>query len=232
MRLGRRHSCAITHTAKRNYREHLILWKWEICHPDLAQSTPELRVVVLLSQMALRGHRGPFPSSPTPLLTVPAKNPAAPSVLFIKYTVQLCVCVCVWGGGGEGWRGVVDSQGWETHVTVALRVFVIGMACLVRLRGHSQLLGFSPATQPEPIPLGETTASSTGCRRRIIARVWETNLRSTALKTKKMSVILQFLLLFFAFCVCVSLCVCVCVDSRQRLMLKYFHILCRFFKFL
>lgn len=48
----------------------------------------------LLSQMALRGHRGPFPP-----LTVPAKTPAAPSVLFIKYTVQLCV------GGGDRMMG-------------------------------------------------------------------------------------------------------------------------------
>lgn len=32
-------------------------------------------------------------------LPVPAKTPAAPSVLFIKYTVQLCVCVQLglWG---------------------------------------------------------------------------------------------------------------------------------------
>lgn len=40
--------------------------------------------------------QGPFFS---PLLTVPAKTPAAPSVLFIKYTVQLCV------GAGTGWDG-------------------------------------------------------------------------------------------------------------------------------
>jgi len=73
----------------------MILWKWEICHHNLAQSTPELRVMDLLSQMALRGHWGLF----FPSLSVPAKTPAAPSVLFIKYTVQLCVyvrvCVCV-----------------------------------------------------------------------------------------------------------------------------------------
>ena len=82
----------------------------------------------LLSQMALGGHRGPL-FSPS---TVPAKTPAAPSVLFIKYTVQLCVCVCV--------LDRVEGKGWETHVTVALRVFVRRTACLVRLEGHSQLL--------------------------------------------------------------------------------------------
>lgn len=86
-------------------------------------------------------------------LAVPAKTPAAPSVLFIKYTVQLCVG----GWDGMGWDGGVcggvDSQGWETHVTVALRVFVIGTACLVRLRGHSQLLGCSTVMRPEPISL-------------------------------------------------------------------------------
>lgn len=38
----------------------MILWKWEICHPNLAQSTPELRVMDLLSQMALGGHWGLF----------------------------------------------------------------------------------------------------------------------------------------------------------------------------
>lgn len=66
----------------------------------------------LLSQMALRGHRGPLFSLPP--FTVLAKkkkrkkNPAAPSVLFIKYTVQLCVGAGAgWdaggGGGGRGW---------------------------------------------------------------------------------------------------------------------------------
>lgn len=50
-----------------------------------------------------------------------------------------------------GWWGF-DLQEWETHVTVALRVFVIGTACLVRLRGHSQLLGCSTEMQPDPSP--------------------------------------------------------------------------------
>lgn len=121
----------------------MILWKWEICHPNLAQRTPELRVMDLLSQMALRGHWGLFFFS----LAVLAKTPAAPSVLFIKYTV-LCSFVCV---SKMGWWGF-DLQEWETHVTVALRVFVIGTACLVRLRGHSQLLGCSTEMQPDPIP--------------------------------------------------------------------------------
>lgn len=123
----------------------MILWKWEICHPNLAQSTPELRVMDLLSQMALGGHWGLFFFS----LAVPAKTPAAPSVLFIKYTA-LCSFVCVLEGGVWWWG--FDLQEWETHVTVALRVFVIGTACLVRLRGHSQLLGCSTEMQPDPIP--------------------------------------------------------------------------------
>lgn len=86
-------------------------------------------------------------------LTVPAKTPAAPSVLFIKYTVQLFlfVCVCVWYGCSGVGVGL-NTQGWETHVTVALWVFVIGTACLVRPRGHSQLLGCSSVMWPEPIP--------------------------------------------------------------------------------
>lgn len=75
------------------------------------------------------------------------KKTAAPSVLFIKYTVQLCV-----GGGTQGRGGGVGLPGWETHVTVALWVFVIGTACLVGLRGHSQLLGRIAAMQPEWIP--------------------------------------------------------------------------------
>lgn len=48
----------------------------------------------LLSQMALGGHWGLFFFS----LAVPAKTPAAPSVLFIKYTA-LCSFVCVLEGG-------------------------------------------------------------------------------------------------------------------------------------
>lgn len=38
-----------------------------------------------------------------------------------------------------------DSKGWETHVTVALRVFVRRTACLVG--GHSQLLPVPPKQQ-------------------------------------------------------------------------------------
>lgn len=109
----------------------------------------------LLSQMALGGHWGPL-FSPS---TVPAKAPAAPSVLFIKYTVQLCVCVCVGEVMGVGG----DSQGWETHVTVALRVFVRRTACLVRLGGYSQLLSCSATMHPDPpppsLPPQETTAT-------------------------------------------------------------------------
>lgn len=97
----------------------------------------------------------------------PQRSPGAifPPSLFRQKPLQPQVCyslstLCsfVWGGG-MGWDGMVvcvggvDSQGWETHVTVALRVFVIGTACLVRLRGHSQLLGCSTVMRPEPISL-------------------------------------------------------------------------------
>lgn len=76
------------------------------------------------------------------------QKPLQPQVCYSLSTL----CSFVWGGE-MGWDGGgIDSQGWETHVTVALRVFVIGTACLVRLRGHSQLLGCSTVMQPEPIP--------------------------------------------------------------------------------
>lgn len=82
----------------------------------------------LLSPMALRGHWGLLSS----LHTVPAKTPPAPSVLFIKYTEQLCGCVCVRACvrvyvcvvGIRLWLGRGDLQEWETHVTVTLWVFV------------------------------------------------------------------------------------------------------------
>lgn len=125
----------------------MILWKWEICHPNLAQSTPELRVMDLLSQMALGGHWGLFFS-----LSLFRQKPLQPQACYSLSTLRcVALCVCWRGVSKMGWWGF-DLQEWETHVTVALRVFVIGTACLVRLRGHSQLLGCSTEMQPDPIP--------------------------------------------------------------------------------
>lgn len=75
----------------------MILWKWEICHSNLAQSTPELRVMDLLSQMDLGGHWGlVFFFSPCS-----GKKPQQPQVCYSLSILCSFVCVCVqlglWG---------------------------------------------------------------------------------------------------------------------------------------
>lgn len=106
----------------------------------------------LLSLMALRGHGGCCLPS-----TLFQQKPLQPQVCyslsilssFVGVCVRACVCVCV--VGIRLWLGRGDLQEWETHVTVTLWVFVWRTACLVRMRGHSQLLDCSTMMWPEPI---------------------------------------------------------------------------------
>lgn len=145
MGLGRRHSCTITHWLK-----GITVYIWycgsgKFATPTLPKAVRNSGSWIYYLRWPSEVTGGRFP----PLLSLFRQKPLQPQVCYSLSTL----CSFVLGGGtrwaGGGWG---DLQGWETHVTVALRVFVRGMACLVRLRGHSQLLGCSTVMRPEPIP--------------------------------------------------------------------------------
>lgn len=140
MRPGRRHSCAITHWLKGITVNIWYCGSGKFATPTLPKALRNSGSWIYYLRWPSEDHQGPF--FPPSLFR---QKPLQPQVCYSLSTL----CSFVWG---VGWDGTVDLQGWETHVTVALRVFVIGTACLVRLRGHSQLLGCSTVMRPQPIP--------------------------------------------------------------------------------
>lgn len=147
MRLGRRHSCAITHWLKGITVNIWYCGSGKFATPTLPKALRNSGSWIYYLRWPSEVTGGYFFS-----LSLFRQKPLQPQACYSLSTLRcVALCVCWRGVSKMGWWGF-DLQEWETHVTVALRVFVIGTACLVRLRGHSQLLGCSTEMEPDPIP--------------------------------------------------------------------------------